>query len=387
MLRRSRGYVPRPIAVASRFDRPVLACGALLKNTFCLGSGDAAYLGPHIGDLENLDTYQSFEEAVARLERFIGVTPEIVAYDLHPDYLSTRYALARPEAIKIGVQHHHAHVASAMAEHALNEPVIGVAYDGTGHGTDGAAWGGEVLVAWYDRFERVATLRPIALAGGDAAIRQPWRIALALVEDAFDGDGPLDDLPLFSRVPWQDVSVVRQMLATRFRSPLAHGAGRYFDAIGSLVLARPDSKYEGQIALEWNVLADPYDERQYDYVIDRCVSPWVIDLRPMVRAAVCDLLEGTPASAISARFHNTLAAATADAVRGTARTYGRLPVVLTGGCFQNPRLAESVARELSSSVAVHLHRNVPPGDGGIALGQAVVAAAIARHGGPQRREM
>jgi hydrogenase maturation protein HypF len=378
ILRRSRGYVPRAVAISRGFDAPVLACGGLLKNTFCIGLGDAAYLGPHIGDLENLETYRSFEESVARMERFLRVTPAIIAHDVHPEYMSTAYALERPEQVKIAVQHHHAHAVSAMAEHGLRGPALAVVYDGTGYGTDGTAWGGEVLVAGYETFERVATLRPVALAGADAAIRQPWRVALALVEDAFDGQAPLDDLPLFSMLRSGDVTVVRQMLAKRLRSPLAHGAGRYFDGVGSLVLARPYSRYEGQVALEWNVAADPKEAGIYDYEIDWRQSPWQIDLRPMMRHVVGDLLGGVAASTISGRFHNTLTAATASVVRRVTRERGRLPVVLTGGCFQNARLAERLANELAAMFMVHLHREVPPGDGGLALGQAVVAAAVAR---------
>jgi hydrogenase maturation protein HypF len=382
VLRRARGYVPRPILVSpNRFDRPVLACGALLKNTFCIGTADTAYLGPHVGDLENLDTYQAFEESITRLERLLRVAPEVIAYDLHPDYMSTGYALARPEPVKIGVQHHHAHVASVMAEHGLAGPVIGVAFDGSGYGIDGSSWGGEVLVARYESFDWVATLRPIRLAGGDAAVRHPWRLALALVEDAFEGTPPLDDLGLFAAVAPHDLSVIRQMLATRVRSPIAHGCGRYFDAVGSLVLMRPESRYEGQIALEWNTVADPAEEGRYGYEIDRPASPWAIDLRPMVRAVVHDLLVGVPASRISARFHNTIVAATVEVVRAAAAAHGQLPVVLSGGCFQNPRLAEGLARALAPRFAVHLHGQVPPGDGGLALGQAVVAAAIARRVG------
>ena len=378
VLRRSRGYVPRGISVASRFSVPVLACGGLLKNTFCVGIDDAAYFGPHIGDLENLDTYRGFEESIARMQRFLAVEPAVIAHDLHPDYMSTRYAQERPEAIKIAVQHHHAHVVSAMTEHRLAGPVIGVAYDGSGHGLDGTAWGGEVLVARQAIFERVATLRPIALPGGDAAIRQPWRVALALLEDAYDGRAPLDLLPLFSGIPDRDVSVVRQMLATRFRSPLAHGAGRYFDGIGSLVLQRSHASYEGQTALEWEGVADPHEHGRYGYRLDRTGSLCVIDLREMVRDVVRDLLGGVAVPVISARFHNTLAAATAAAVRMAADVYGDLPVVLTGGCFQNARLAESVSDALASRLTVHLHRDVPPGDGGLALGQAVVAEAVFR---------
>jgi hydrogenase maturation protein HypF len=378
ILRRARGYVPRSIGLSPQFDVPVLACGGLLKNTFCIGLRDAAYLGPHIGDLENLETYRSFEESVARLERFLRVSPAIVAHDLHPEYMSTSYALARSEPVKIAVQHHHAHAVSAMAEHRLEGPAIAVVYDGTGYGTDGTAWGGEVLIARHDTFDRVATLRPIRLAGADAAIRQPWRIALALLEDAFDGQATLDDFHVFSMVPPGDVTVVRQMLDARFRSPLAHGAGRYFDGVGSLVLARPESHYEGQVALEWNVAAEPFESGTYDYALDWGQSPWQIDLRPMIRDVVDDLLAGVSASAISARFHNTLTAATAVVVRRAAREHGVLPVVLTGGCFQNARLAERLVEELAATFTVHLHRDVPPGDGGLALGQAVVAAAVAR---------
>jgi hydrogenase maturation protein HypF len=378
VLRRSRGYVPKSMAVSPVFEVPVLACGGHLKNTFCIGLGDAAYLGPHIGDLENLETYRWFEESVARMERFLRVRPAVIAHDLHPEYMSTGYALARPEQVKVAVQHHHAHAVSAMAEHRLPGPAIAVVYDGTGYGTDGTAWGGEVLVARHETFDRVATLRPVALAGADAAIRQPWRIALALVEDAFDGQAPLDDLPLFSIVRSGDVTVVRQMLATQFRSPLAHGAGRYFDGVGSLVLARPDSRYEGQIALEWNVAADPAEGRTYGYDIDWRQSPWQIDLRPMIRDLVRDLLQGVAPSTISGRFHNTLTAATGVVVRRLAREHDGLPVVLTGGCFQNARLAECLANDLAAAFTVYLHHDVPPGDGGLALGQAVVAAAIAR---------
>jgi hydrogenase maturation protein HypF len=380
VLRRARGYVPRAVRVTPGFEVPVLACGAQLKNTFCLGTGDSACLGPHIGDLENLETNQSFEEAIARLERFLRTSPAIVAHDLHPDYLSTRYARARGVPT-VAVQHHHAHVASAMAEHGLAGPVIGVAFDGTGYGTDGTAWGGEVLLARDDGFDRLATLRPVPLAGVDAAIRHPWRIALALVEDAFEGLPPLDDLALFSAVKPHDLAVVRQLLATELRSPLAHGAGRYFDGVGSLVLRRPDSRFEGQIALEWNVVADPAERGIYAYDVDRRRIPWVIDLRPMIRDVVRDLRDRVAAATISGRFHNTLVAATAGVVTAVGRTHTALPVVLTGGCFQNARLAEGLAAALDGRFAVHLHGQVPPGDGGIALGQAVVAAAIARKWG------
>jgi hydrogenase maturation protein HypF len=378
LLRRARGYVPRSVSLRRPVSRPVLACGAHLKNAFCLAEGDLAWLGPHIGDLDNLEACRHYEEQIARLQRFLGIRPEVVAHDLHPGYFSTMHARERPEAVKVGVQHHHAHVASAMAEHGLEGPVLGLAWDGTGYGTDGTAWGGELLLATFEGFERLATLRPLPLAGSDEAIRQVWRIALAALDDAFDGAPPLDELRLFREVPGRDVAVVRQMIEKGFRVPLAHGAGRYFDAIGALGLGRPRSTYEGQVALEWNLVADDAEESAYGHAIVRDGDVAEIDLRPMVREAVADLVRGVGAPTVSARFHNTLADAAAAVVSEAAERHGRLPVVLTGGCFQNARLAEDVARRLEGACDVRLHREVPPGDGGLALGQALVADAVDR---------
>jgi hydrogenase maturation protein HypF len=378
VFRRSRGYVPRPIGVERGFVRPVLACGAHLKNTFCLGVRDAAHLGPHVGDLENLETYASFEEAIARMERFLRVRPEVIAYDLHPEYLSTRYARERSEARKIGVQHHHAHVASAMAEHGLAGPVLGIAYDGTGYGTDGTAWGGEILRADFEGFERMATLRPILLPGGDRAIRQVWRIAASLLEDAFGDDAPYERIPLFAQAAAADLPVIRRMRSQNLASPPARGAGRYFDGIGALVLGRAASRYEGQVAMAWNFAADPAERGSYPYQIEGSREIPEIDFRPMVRAVVADLLAGRSAAAISGRFHNTLARSAAEALRDAARRSGRLPVILTGGCFQNSLLVEKLLELLGADFRVYRHREVPPGDGGIALGQALVADAVAR---------
>lgn len=378
VLRRSRGYVPRPVRLSRPVARPVLACGALLKNTFCLARGTEAVLGPHIGDLENLETYGAYRESITRMEQFLDVQPEVIAHDLHPDYLSTHYALGRHGVIVLPVQHHHAHVAAVMAEHGLEGPVIGVAYDGTGLGTDGTAWGGEILVADYTRFTRVATIRPLPLPGGDTAIRQPWRTALALVDDAFDGDAPVEALALFQTIPRADIELVRHMIRRGVNTPLAHGVGRYFDAFGALGLARARSVYEGQLALEWNAVADPLERARYRYEIVRGSEPCALDLRRATRDAVFELIGGEEPARVSARFHNTIVAATADLVRCVSRKAGKLPVVLGGGCFQNDLLAEGVLRELMSEHRVHLASSVPPGDGGLALGQAVIADAMAR---------
>ncbi|HET8646817.1 MAG TPA: carbamoyltransferase HypF, partial [Vicinamibacteria bacterium] len=257
-------------------------------------------------------------------------------------------------------------------------PAIGVAYDGTGYGPDGTAWGGEVLLARPDGFERLATFRPLRLAGGEKAIHEVWRLALALLDDAYDGRPPLDRFALFQGLPARELDDVRSVLARPALSPSAHGVGRYFDAFGALFLGRRRSHHEGQVAAEWNLAATPSDRAPLPFVLDGTAAPWNIDLRPGVRAAVDALARGLSPAVISARFHNTLAAATAAVARAAAAGQGRLPVVLSGGCFQNALLAERTREELARDFVVHLHEQVPPGDGGIALGQVVVADALTR---------
>jgi hydrogenase maturation protein HypF len=281
----------------------------------------------------------------------------------------------------VGVQHHHAHVARALAEHGLGGPVLGVAYDGTGYGTDGTAWGGELLLADLESFDRLATFRPLPLPGSDVAMRQVWRIALAALDDAFDGRPPLGDIPLFRSIPEADVAAVRRAAAgAPVLAPLARGVGRYFDALGALILGRGHSHHEGQVAMEWNLAADPAEKGAYPFVVDHAATPRVLDLRPVVRAAVEDLVAGRASSVISGRFHNTLAQATAALVRAAAAEVGTLPVVLTGGVFQNALLAERVLAALAPGFEVWMHAQVPPGDGGLALGQALVADAMTRRG-------
>jgi len=382
VFRRSRGYVPRAVPAPRPFGRPVLACGGHLKNTFCLGAGDALFLGPHIGDLDNLDTLEAFEEAVDRLERFAGIRPEVVAHDLHPQYASTLYARGRTECTPVAVQHHHAHAASAIAEHRITGPVLAVAYDGTGYGTDGTAWGGEILLAEAGGFERLATWRPIALPGGEAAIKEVWRIALSLLDDAYGGDPPLESFPMFARVASERLSAVRKIGASRDTAPLARGVGRYFDAFGALFLDRPESRFEGQVALEWNAVANPSESDAFPFTVDRDGALPTLDLRASVRAAVAAFCSGAGPSLISARFHNTVVRATEELLRVAAEGPARTPpVVLTGGCFQNALLTESLLRSLGGTFRVLLHGEVPPGDGGLALGQAIVANAVSTGGG------
>jgi hydrogenase maturation protein HypF len=381
ILRRARGYVPRGIEIGGTFEEPILACGADLKNTFCIGAGNTAFLGPHIGDLESVDTLRAYEAAIVGVKELAGVEPAVVAHDLHPEYFSTRYALAQEGVHTIAVQHHHAHIAAVMAEHRLDDTVIGVAYDGTGYGTDGTAWGGEILIAGFESFERFATFRPIPLAGGEQAIRQPWRIALALLDDAFDGEPPLHALPLFRPMHHRAIDAIRRMVKRGLNAVPARGVGRYFDAFGAFTLAHPDARYEGEVAFLWNMVADPAEEGEYPYDLARHPAQddgvIEIDLRPAVRGAVDDILRGVSPAVISARFHNTIAAATVDVVRTALQVKGDMPVVLGGGCFQNARLAESIINGLPR---VFMNRQIPPGDGGIALGQAFVANARLRAG-------
>lgn len=372
LLRRARGFVPLAIHSPRSFTEPVLAVGGQLKNTFCVGARSLLTLGPHVGDLDDLSTFQGFEVMVQRLEQFLEVKPEVIAHDLHPDYQSTHYAKVRGARLLVPVQHHHAHVAAAMAEHGLEGPVLGVAFDGTGLGFDGTAWGGEFLLADYAGFQRLGTLRAMQLVGGERAIRDAWRVTLAVLDDAFDGAPPLERLPLFEKLTQRDVVNVRQLLRTGFQVIAAHGAGRAFDAAGALLLVQPRAHFEAQLAmaLEQTALGEA---EPWPFELQR-VAPWQLDLRPMWRAMVADLLAGAPAPLLAARFHATLGAGTAAMVHALLEREGPHPVVLTGGCFANDRLVREVLRRLEG-LEVHLPGRVPPGDGGLALGQAVIAAA------------
>jgi hydrogenase maturation protein HypF len=368
LLRRARGWVPRAITLPSPVKEPILACGAQLKNTFCIAVDNQAVLGPHVGDLDHLEAFTAYEEAIDRLERFLGVRPAIVAHDLHLDFLSPRYAQARA-GTKFGVQHHHAHAAAALAEHGL-ERALALCWDGTGLGPDGTAWGGELLLVTPRRAERIATFRPVCLAGGERAIREPWRVALALLDDALP-DAPID--VLLPGIEPAAIEQVRHLLAAGVSAPKAHGVGRFFDGAAALILRRHHARYEGQLAMALEAAADPWEHAHYPFALDRTRSPWRIDLRDAVRALVHDKLAGTPARLLAARWHETLREAGAAVVRLALARYGSMPIVGTGGCFQNARLAAGLRASLGGRLL--LHREVPPGDGGIALGQVVVAAA------------
>jgi hydrogenase maturation protein HypF len=383
VLRRGRGWVPDALRLPTPAPRSILACGGHLKNTFCYASDHLAWLGPHVGDLSTHEACLDYEAMIERFGRFVGVEPQVIACDLHPDYHSTVWAMRLAERRGLPVlrvQHHHAHVASVMAEHGIDTPVLGLAWDGTGYGGDGSAWGSELLLANQGGFRRLGTFRPIALAGGETAIHEVWRIALAALDDAFDGDPPLPALDLFAAVDAGRVAAVRRMIAGAFNCPPAHGIGRWFDAFGAIALALPESRYEGEVAMRLTFAADgaAATDEPYPFDLDDARECAVVDLRPGLRAAVADLLGGRGAAPVARRFHATLVAGAAALIGHAARRTGDLPVVLSGGCFQNELLLAGVRRALSARHRVFTHRRVPPNDGGIAFGQAAVVAAVLR---------
>lgn len=380
-LRRSRGYAPFPVRLPWEAP-PLLAAGAELKNTFCLTRGDYAFLSHHIGDLENYETLRSFERAVEHFERLFRVQPQAVAYDLHPDYLASRYALQRAEREglpTIGVQHHHAHVAACMAEHGLDgeEPVIGVVFDGTGYGDDGAIWGGEFLVADYRGYRRAAHLAYFQLPGGDAAVREPWRVALALMRQA--GLGWEADLPLVAAGSEAAQGIVLRMLKANLHAPRTSSMGRLFDAVASLADLRHEVNYEAQAAMELEAAADTAERGAYPFD----VGQGVVDPAPVVREIVREVRARVPIGTIAGRFHNGVAEMTREVCERIRSDTGLVRVALSGGVWQNMMLLlGTVERLRAAGFEVLLHRQVPANDGGLALGQAAVAAWRLNHDQP-----
>lgn len=373
-LRRSRGYAPEPLPFSPVARRPVLACGAELKSTFCLARQGQAFVSPHIGDLENYETLRSFTEQIEHLGRLLGIVPRLVAHDLHPEYLSTKYALDLESVDLTGVQHHHAHIASCLADNAESGPVIGVAFDGLGYGTDGTIWGGELLVADLMGFTRAGCLSPVPMPGATSAIRQPWRMAAAHLNAAY-GDSLPEDLPVRVRhgTRWDEVVAVAR---SGTNSPLTSSAGRLFDAVAAILGLRDTAGYEGQAAITLEQRADPAEGGAYPVRILDERSLVTIQVADLVRAVVEETRAGVVPALVSARFHNGLAAVTAAACARIRESTGIGTVALSGGVFQNRLLLDGLVRALElKDFRVLTHRAVPPNDGGISLGQAAVAAA------------
>jgi hydrogenase maturation protein HypF len=381
MMRRSRSYAPQPVRLAAPVAAPVLACGAHLKNTFCLAKERHAFMSHHIGDLENYETLDSFERGIEHFKRLFDISPAVVAHDLHPDYLSTKYALKLAAVRTVGVQHHHAHIASCMAEHGLSEPVIGVALDGAGYGPDGTIWGGEFLVADLAGFQRRAHFRNVALAGGVAAIRQPWRMGLSYLLDSLGENPHALNLPGWKAISAKQIELVSSMIARGVNSVPTSSCGRLFDAVASLLALRHEVNHEGQAAVELESIAAEGVEETYPFTLGD-VLPWTIDMRPMIGQIVRELQTKTTVRQIAARFHNTVAALILDVCERLRDLEGLNSVCLGGGVFQNAYLVERVVPVLHAACFnVYRNHKVPPNDGGIALGQAVIAGEMARRGG------
>jgi hydrogenase maturation protein HypF len=375
MVRRSRGYVPVPIRLDHEVP-PVLAVGGELKNAVCLATGNNAFLGQHIGDLENLSAYSFFRESIAHLQKILDIQPEIISYDFHPGYLSTQWALQQYGISTIAVQHHHAHIASCMAENHLSGPVIGVVLDGTGFGSDGQVWGGEILVADYFAFRRAAHFSYVPMPGGAQAIREPWRMAVSHLlnggQQCFE-----DGIQFLGGVSRSHLETVRRMAERRVRSPLTSSCGRLFDAVAALIGLRCTVTFEAQAAIELEACCETaIDDVAYAFIVKQgeCLE---IGTSILFEQIVCDLKKGVSRSVISRRFHNGLASILTEVVCGTATSTGIKQVCLSGGCFLNRYLAGSLMKRLErSGLQVCAQHQVPSGDGGLSLGQAMVAAHI-----------
>jgi hydrogenase maturation protein HypF len=374
-LRRSRGYVPVPVFLNEDL-LPILAVGGELKNTVCLTKGRHAFLSQHIGDLENLESYDFFETTISRFKRILEVEPQLLAYDLHPDYFSTRWALGQSSIKRIGVQHHHAHIASCMAENHLDGKVIGIALDGTGFGTDGAVWGGEVLIATYADFQRVAHLDYVPMPGGAAAITEPWRMAVSYLHKHF-GETLWDlEIPFVRELDRRQVAVLVRMLERGVNSPLTSSCGRLFDAVSALAGIRKRVNYEAQAAIEFEAaIAGEGEGAGYPFEIRPEGSGWIIDTRPLFAAAVNDLNCAVPAGIVSRRFHEGFVDVLARVAKLIYAKSGLDNICLSGGSFQNVFLLEHLKSRLEAEgLKVFTHSEVPCGDGGLSLGQALVAA-------------
>ncbi len=377
LLRRARGYAPLPVLVAHPLP-PILAVGAHLKNTVALSVERQVFISQHIGDLETPEAMAAFERVIADFLRLYEAAPVAIAHDMHPDYLSTRHALqwqaTHPAMKLIAVQHHHAHLAACLAEHGVDGPALGIIWDGTGYGSDGTVWGGEFLLGDAGDVQRVAHLRPFRLPGGDAAVREPRRVALALLWELY-GAAALErhDLPAIQSFQPAERRVLAQMLQRSLNAPVTTSAGRLFDGVAALIGMQQQVSFEGQaaMALEFAADATVTDAYPYALVTNDQHAPLILDWRPLIEALLEDLRGGKKTSIIAARFHNALV----EAIGTIAQMIGESRVVLSGGCFQNRLLSEQTARRLrAAGFTVLLHRQVPPNDGGISLGQVAVAA-------------
>jgi len=377
LIRRARGYAPDPIRLPQAVPS-ILATGGELKNTFCLTRDHYAFLSHHIGDLQNYETLKAFEEGIQHYQKLFRIQPVLVAADMHPDYLATRFAQHHAQEANLPlvlIQHHHAHLAAGLADNGVgdSEPVIGLIFDGTGYGTDATIWGGEVLLGNYSGYQRRAWLKPVPLPGGDRAVRQVARMALAHLWAA--GLAWEEDLPPVQALRAEERTLLRTMLERQINAPLTSSMGRLFDAAAALIGLRSEATYEAQAAMELECLADPDENQAYDLPLE---GQW-LNPRPLWQAMLADLRSAVPIGRIAARFHNAIAEACLHVAQQLRHETSIHRVVLSGGVWQNLYLLQRTHEKLvAAGFDVLLHRNVPTNDGGLALGQAMIAAAWAK---------
>ncbi len=389
VVRRSRGYVPFPIFLR-RSIPSILAVGAELKNTICLTRADKAFLSQHIGDLENIETLNSFEKTISHLKKILQINPSAVAYDLHPDYLSTQWVQKQEGIPKIGIQHHHAHIASCLAENGRDEKVIGLSLDGTGYGSDGNVWGGEILIADFSTFERVGHFDYRPMPGGVAAIREPWRMGISYLYKVYKEDSDNEDtqdfinwmarLPILKQVGSDKIIGIVRMIQKKINTPLTSSLGRLFDGVAAVIGLRQKVVFEGQAAMELemamnNKMWDGSFDKAYKFEIFEKGEKVLISPDRVVKHIMKDVLNSVPVETISLNFHVGLVQLFLEICKKIGRRSGIKIVALSGGCFQNRFLLENLSSILEKTgFEVLTHSQVPPNDGGLALGQAVIAS-------------
>lgn len=382
IIRRSRGFVPGPVLLARPTEKKILAVGGELKNAIALSRGRTVFLSQHIGDLDNPSAMTFFTHSIAHLERILELKPEAIAHDLHPEYLSTKWALEQQGLTKIGVQHHHAHLASVMADNLVSEKTIGIILDGTGYGLDGTLWGGEVLIGDFESFRRFAWLEPVPMPGGAQAILQPWRMALSYLYLVYGDDLPDLDLPLMKSISRSDCDVIVKMIGQLINSPLTSGCGRLFDGIAALLQLKQEVSYEAQAAMLLEMAVGQNSARPGDIYSDALIDDMCeheMPLTPLIAAVVADIKRGVDTGRIAARFHQTLVEMFVRVAIGARDKSGIDTVGLSGGVFQNVYFFELMVNRLRrEEFTVLSHKQVPTNDGGLALGQIVIADAVTR---------
>jgi hydrogenase maturation protein HypF len=373
IVRRSRGYVPGSIRLPLEAGS-ILAVGGQMKNTICLTRGELAFLSQHLGELETPRTVDFFTDAIEDLKKLLGIKPEAVAYDLHPGYESTRFALSLGGIPRIGVQHHHAHIASVMAEHRLQGPVLGLSLDGTGYGEDGKIWGGELLLVTYDDFKRLGHFRYFGLPGSEKAIKEPYRSGISLLYDAFGEDIYSLPLPVVRDRKESELNLIIEMLKKGINSPLTSSCGRIFDGVAAIIGLKEEISYEAQAAVLLEMVSERVEDG-YPFEITGEDDRLIFEIKPIINGVVKDLVSAVPPGVIGGRFHKTLISLFTEALRLARDKTGLNRVALSGGVFQN-RIIVSELPRLLSRLGFEVYRNhlVPPNDGGISLGQAAIAA-------------